>query len=98
MMTMSETVEKGLFTSLMEDEKFKSSVYYLTLSYYSPTLEETQKFVGGLIEMKFLHGEQVLWNEEGLMRELPFNDKASHDVGFDLVGNVLRLKDEAQME
>lgn len=41
-------------------------------------LEELQKFVGGSIELTTTRDRKVMYvNEEGLLKELPVNDKAS---------------------
>lgn len=42
------------------------------------TLEELQEYVGGYIEILYLHHNQVLVvNEEGRLRKLPYNQQAS---------------------
>ena len=64
-----------------------------------PTLEEAQKFVGGLVEIVYLmDGAQMLVNEEGLLMELPVNPMASVWAGKLIVGNALVLDEEAKWE
>ena len=62
------------------------------------TLEEMQKFVGGLIEALPLSNGLVVWlNEEGKLRDLPYNapaDMMAHRLSGiaihdHIVGNVL---------
>lgn len=70
-----------------------------------PTLEEAQKFVGGLVQLvEFDNGDQLLMNEEGKLNGLPFNNEATKlwennfgktDV---IVGDVLLLKENARWE
>jgi hypothetical protein len=54
------------------------------------TLEEMQRFVGGLIEPVYLDDERIiLVNEEGLLLNMPVNMRASMLVGFPLAGPAL---------
>lgn len=65
----------------------------------SPTLEEAQAIVGGLVELVHspLHRDwQILVNEEGLLEGLPFNDEATKLCGTGIVGPVIVLKGEAK--
>ncbi len=42
------------------------------------TLEELQKYVGGFIELVYTKDEKEMYvNEEGLIHNLPLNDKAT---------------------
>jgi hypothetical protein len=70
-----------------------------------PTLREAQEFVGGLVELLELpNGEQILCDEEGLLKDKFLNHNASRYVedAFDatepwvLVGNVILLRKEAR--
>ena len=70
-----------------------------------PSLEEAQKFVGGLVQMITLNnGDQLLMNEEGKLDDLPFNDEATklweHSFGKTdvIVGDALLLKGKARWE
>jgi hypothetical protein len=57
-----------------------------------PTLEEAQKIVGGLVEMVHSPSEpdwQILVNEEGLLRDLPFNKEATELCGTGIVGPAI---------
>ena len=62
-----------------------------------PTLEEAQSVVGGTVELiTLVGGSQLLCNEEGLIRNLPVNLKASSIAGQSIVGNVLILSGKAR--
>lgn len=63
-----------------------------------PTLEEMQKFVGGLIELvPLLSGDQLIVNEEGLIHQLPYNESASLLAGQVIVGDAMVLQGEAKL-
>ncbi len=62
----------------------------------SPSLEEAQNAVGGLVEMLAVQDGQLLVNEEGLILRLPSNPTASQMAGRPIVGNALLLKGDAQ--
>lgn len=69
-----------------------------TIADKAPTLEECQKFVGGLIAIvPLMDGSQMIVNEDGLPLDLPFNDKASQMAGQHLVGDVLVLRGDARL-
>jgi len=55
------------------------------------TFKECQEVVQGYVEVVYMEEFTVLCNEEGLLKGLPFNDKASDLVGMDLVGDVVLL-------
>jgi len=64
-----------------------------------PTLQEAQKIVGGLVEMVHSPSEpdwQILVNEEGLLRDLPFNKEATELCGTGIVGPAIVLKGDAK--
>ena len=63
-----------------------------------PTLEQAQAIVGGWIEMITVGDMQVLFDEEGLMKQLPLNEKASEMFGRPLYGPVLILENEARWD
>ena len=65
------------------------------LSAYSPSLEEAQKFVEGFVEMVYLRDSQLLVNEEGLLKGLAVNERASLKAQRVIVGNALILKGQA---
>lgn len=54
-------------------------------------LLDAQEAVGGYIELVPFtnHNRTVICNEEGILRGLPHNQKASELVGYGLVGTVL---------
>ena len=56
------------------------------------TLKKMQDLVGGLIEFVYLKDNQGLLvaNEEGLLNDLPHNQKASSIYGRPLVGDVIQ--------
>ena len=61
-----------------------------------PELEDCQKVVGGFVEMVYLEdGRQMLVNEEGLLKELPYNPIASQLAGHTIVGNAIVLEGKA---
>lgn len=62
-----------------------------------PTLEEAQDFVGGYVELVELSGgAQLLVNEEGLLRGLPYNSEASAVSHLNIVGPVILLTGAAR--
>ncbi len=53
-------------------------------------LDQLQKAVGGDIELVYLQGNKIMVvNEEGLIKRLPYNHKASKLAGKDIVGDVI---------
>ena len=65
----------------------------------APTLEEAQKIVGGYVEMVRSPTDpsiQILVNEEGLLRGLPFNEHATELCGTGIVGPAIILKGKAR--
>lgn len=57
------------------------------------SLSELQGFVGGYIELVWLHGDTVMVvNEEGLVKGLPFNANATAIAYQPIVGDVLVCK------
>ena len=71
-----------------------------------PTLKEMQEFVGGNIEVLSLNANKmIIFNEEGKVYELPFNEEATqiayeHDAlyyGDYISGNALLLEGKAQL-
>lgn len=80
------TLEKGkIMITVFEDNQ--------------PTLQEAQKIVGGLVEMVHSPSEpdwQILVNEEGLLRDLPFNKEATELCGTGIVGPAIVLKGDAK--
>ncbi len=67
----------------------------------SPKLEEAQKFIGGYVTMAPILNNtstepiQLLVDEEGLPKQLPFNPNASLTAGHKIFGNALILKGKA---
>ena len=67
-----------------------------------PSLEQAQKFVGGYVErMKLPNGSVLLFDEDGLLKQLPLNDEATKLVNslnpmyfVTVVGNVIHLPKE----
>lgn len=65
----------------------------------APSLERAQELVGGLVEMVRSPTNpeiQILVNEEGLLRGLPFNEEASRLCDTGIVGDAIILKGEAK--
>jgi hypothetical protein len=63
-----------------------------------PSLEQAQSIIGGWVEMIHVGDVQVLVDEEGLIKQLPINDKASDMFGRPLYGPVLVLENEARWD
>ena len=77
-----------------------------------PTLKEAQAFVGGYVEgISFPNGDYLIVNEEGKLKNLPFNEEASKlwKDTFDndnymtgrndfVVGNAILIKKSALKE
>ncbi len=64
-----------------------------------PTLKEAQKIVGGYVEMVHSPKQpdwQILVNEEGLLRDLPYNQEATELCGTGIVGHAIILKGDAK--
>jgi len=53
------------------------------------TLAEIQALVGGLVQIVLIEGGQMLVNEEGHLKNLPFNDAATDYTDEMLVGDVV---------
>lgn len=58
------------------------------------SLEELQSFVGGVIELVHSTSIPLIVNEEGLLLELPINEKATEMSGIILIGDVVYLSEE----
>lgn len=59
------------------------------------SLSEMQRIVGGFIEIVTLKdGQLMVVNEEGMLLEMPYNQKASELYGQPVVGNVLVCNDD----
>ena len=72
-----------------------------TIEDKKPTLEEAQALVGGLVEMVKSPNNseiQILVNEEGLLKGLPFNEEATKICGTGIVGNAVILKGNAKWD
>ena len=63
-----------------------------------PSLEQAQAIIGGWVEMIYVGDMQVLVDEEGLLKQLPINEKASDMFGRPLYGPVLVLENEARWD
>lgn len=63
-----------------------------------PTLETAQEIIGGYIEMIQVGDMQVLMDEEGLIKQLPINERASEMFGRPIYGPVLILENEARWD
>lgn len=59
------------------------------------TLREMQIAVGGYVQRVGTHQDKGVWaNEDGLLRRLPLNEKASELCYRPIVGDVLVCKEE----
>ena len=68
-----------------------------------PTLKEAQEFVGGYIEaITFPNDDLLIINEEGKLKELPYNSEASevwvshYGMTDAIVGDALLIKADAR--
>jgi len=67
----------------------------VTDNFTADTLKKKQDAVGGYIEVVHTRASKVLIvNEEGLIKRLPFNVKASEIAGQQIVGDVICLDEE----
>tara|TARA_R100000951_G_scaffold16512_1_gene12995 strand:+ start:10957 stop:11184 length:228 start_codon:yes stop_codon:yes gene_type:complete len=67
----------------------------------APTLEEAQEIVGGLVQLVFSpeHKDwQILVNEEGMLKKLPYNEEATKLCGTGILGPALILKGSAKWD
>lgn len=60
-----------------------------------PSLEEAQKLVGGYVQLIWVHQGQLLVDEDGIMKQLPINHRASRLAGQRIVGNAMYLRGSA---
>jgi len=70
-----------------------------TFEHKQPTLEAAQEMVGSMVEMVRSPTNpdiQILVNEEGLLKGLPFNEEATELCGTGIVGNAVILKGDAR--
>lgn len=68
-----------------------------TISDKQPTLKEAQKIVGGYVQMPHLpNGDQLLVDEEGLLKDLDINAEASLLADQIIRGPALRLQGVAR--
>ena len=67
----------------------------VTDNFTADTLKEKQDAVGGYIEVVATRkGKVLIVNEEGRMKRLKRNNKASDIAGFDIVGDVICLDEK----
>ena len=76
-----------------------------TISDERPSLEKTQELVGGLVELiELTSGDQLLVNEEGLVKGLPLNEYATYIAShmsnltypYGIKGNAVLLQGNAR--
>ena len=58
-------------------------------------IPDLQQAVGGIIEVIHLQDSIMIVNEEGLIKELPYNILASGIAGMPIVGNAVLLTHES---
>jgi len=67
----------------------------VTDNFTADTLKQKQDAVGGYIGVVYSNADKVLIvNEEGMMRDLPLNEKASEIAGHPIAGDVICLDRE----
>ena len=73
---------------------------YLDDSDGQPTLEKLQEFVGGYIEIvsSVDMKKQVIVDEEGILKQRPFNEDASEEAGIELFGDAVILSGSARVD
>jgi|TARA_X000001382_G_C3111505_1_gene160069 hypothetical protein len=92
-------VKYGNYPSLIKKETVMITVFDKKED--RPSLQKAQELVGGLVEIVRSPDNptwQVLVNEEGLLRDLPFNEEASKICNTGIVGDVVILKGDAQWD
>jgi hypothetical protein len=83
-------------TQIVEDKS--EEIFFIQLKHYPPTLGCIQAYVRGFIEILNLPtGEQLVCNEEGLIRGYPMNVEASKYANQTIVGNVMILDGKARL-
>lgn len=60
-------------------------------------LKFLQKIVGGWIEVVYMFEKQIIVNEEGRVKNLPVNEKASIISNRNIVGDVVILTENDQL-
>lgn len=76
----------------MKIYKADGTVQTVDLDGKKVTLQQLQEAVGGYIEAVPRTKNRAYCNEEGLLRGLPFNTRASLRFGLSLVGDVVELE------
>jgi len=65
-----------------------------------PSLETLQDLVDGYVELIHIPNKpdwQMLVNEDGRMKQLPYNEEASELCGRPIVGHAVILKGDARL-
>ena len=66
-----------------------------------PNLKEAQEFIGGWVErLKLPNGDVLLFDEDGISKELPLNESITNMINNDfnpirhvqILGNVIHIK------
>ena len=88
---------KSLPDPPIPDEGSEPIFKTISTSEESPNSEEAGEFVGGYVELvRLKNGDQLLLNEEGRLKGMPLNKRASELYGGIIVGDVILLTGEAR--
>tara|TARA_R110002126_G_scaffold105861_2_gene240397 strand:+ start:3781 stop:4005 length:225 start_codon:yes stop_codon:yes gene_type:complete len=70
-----------------------------TFTVVSPSLETAQEIVGGYVGLIPLsNGDQLLFDEDGEMKDLPLNEEASAQANLPILGNCILLTGPAKWD
>jgi hypothetical protein len=92
-------VKYANYPSLIKKEKVMITVFDKKED--RPSLQKAQELVGSLVEIVRSPDNptwQILVNEEGLLKDLPFNAEASKICNTGIVGDAVILKGDAQWD
>ena len=94
-----EAIKKSMENPLLMDCSFDDTITFREISDKSPTLDQMQEMVGGNVEIIFLpDGRQMVCDEEGMLKKLPINGRASILVGHAILGKVVILSGDAKWD
>tara|TARA_Y100001951_G_scaffold73122_1_gene60025 strand:- start:301 stop:744 length:444 start_codon:yes stop_codon:yes gene_type:complete len=92
-----EAIKKSMENPLLMDCVFNHTENFREISDKRPDLEQMQQMVGGIVEIIILPNErQMFCDEEGMLKELPVNGRASILAGHLILGKVVILSGDAR--